>query len=745
MAELPASPDLYKNAINLNRYSNRVAKKIAIRYNQIIKDAIDEIRDIDTMPRRQAQLRRTVGSLKKSLDTWVTETSKELKTEITGLAESQSEFAIIELLDQIRSDPKTLNLKELVVSPDFAESIVSTDPTELNQVMLSDDLEQRVSGDRRATYSLGKRDGAMLTLPDGQPLEKSFRGLATKSAEKFRYAVQDGMLTGASVDRIAKGLIGSQFSREGSVRQIAATGGKDLTALANHQILTLVRTSVNQVANVASQKTYMAAGEDITDNFRFVATLDSRTSLTCATKDGKIYSYDKGPVPPLHFNCRSTTVAVPNWEALREKYGIEPPDDEVVRASVDGPVSAKTQYGEWLYEQRAVDSKGKYSGPGLEQIDALGIQKANYFNQLVERRTGQLTKNGKYKPETAMRIAANDSIVSLVRTDGSEKTLEEIRRAYKLKEKKVRELIEHLLVKEEASRSVKKVAKGESPSIAQLQIMLGGAKVGAADVNKVFDLMDEMEGVAGENARKLRMFTEKKQVACIWSTQREGTIVKNRSKMDHVLKSAQVKKSMERALKNEKAFIGNTKDVYRTILDNAINVDEKQSGPSSKLSFASGEVKRYLTAQGKGRSKMNGMTFPGANHILIKRKADMRPITSLTQMREDVKEAVKTAKKGKSLYWSANGEGMLKGKSHWLKTYVHEMGHQVHYTSGKPTLSSYDWTPSEYGSSNSAERFAETFVQYIFAPVELKKASPSAYKWVEDTLSSSLKEVEKWK
>ena len=139
------------------------------------------------------------------------------------------------------------------------------------------------------------------------------------------------------------------------------------------------------------------------------------------------------------------------------------------------------------------------------------------------------------------------------------------------------------------------------------------------------------------------------------------------------------------------------------------------------------------------------MTFPGANHILIKRKADMRPITSLKQMREDVKNAIKRAKTGKDLYWSANGEGMDKGASHWLKTYVHEMGHQVHYESGKPTLSSYDWTPSQYGSSNSAERFAETFVQYIFAPVELKKASPSAYKWVEDTLSSSLKEVETWK
>ena len=69
---LEAPPDLYKNAINLNRYSNRVAKQIAVRYNQIIKDAVTELQNPDTMQGRQRRLRLIMGSLKKSLDTWVT-------------------------------------------------------------------------------------------------------------------------------------------------------------------------------------------------------------------------------------------------------------------------------------------------------------------------------------------------------------------------------------------------------------------------------------------------------------------------------------------------------------------------------------------------------------------------------------------------------------------------------------------------------------------------------------------------
>ena len=44
--------------------------------------------------------------------------------------------------------------------------------------------------------------------------------------------------------------------------------------------------------------------------FRFIATLDRRTSATCRAHDGHVYPIDEasigGNVPPLHPNCRST-------------------------------------------------------------------------------------------------------------------------------------------------------------------------------------------------------------------------------------------------------------------------------------------------------------------------------------------------------------------------------------------------------------------------------------------------------
>ena len=69
----------------------------------------------------------------------------------------------------------------------------------------------------------------------------------------------------------------------------------------------LIRTETNHFYNQAANDSYKAMG---IDKYKFIATLDSRTSEICAHMDGKIIEVDKGAVgvniPPLHPNCRST-------------------------------------------------------------------------------------------------------------------------------------------------------------------------------------------------------------------------------------------------------------------------------------------------------------------------------------------------------------------------------------------------------------------------------------------------------
>ena len=161
--------------------------------------------------------------------------------------------------------------------------------------------------------------------------------------------------------------------------------------------ITIVRTTVNQVTNTASQSVYKA-NPDVTEEYRYIATLDSRTTPVCRDLDGQVFKYNQGPVPPQHFGCRSTTVAVVNYK----KWDFTPPPAGK-RASVGGAVPANTTYGKWLYGERA---KGSKFEPGAEQIAALGKQKAKYFNRL----------SNKYGPDQALK--------KLIREDNTEVSLQ---------------------------------------------------------------------------------------------------------------------------------------------------------------------------------------------------------------------------------------------------------------------------------------------------------------------------------
>jgi SPP1 gp7 family putative phage head morphogenesis protein len=385
---------LYRNAIDLNRYSNSVARRVINAYNDIIIDSVNQLRTIDDLaaPVKAARLRGILAQLKESLAGWAGDASELMVPELQGLAQLQSEFVTDELRKALPVGSRDA-VRTVEISPQFAQSVVTTDPTQLNVVALSDDLFAAVQGAPQ-TFSLTAAKGATITLPNGEVITKAFRGVAVDQAERFSHVVRNGLLTGETTPSIAKRLIGNlQFGEEAkTVRQLVAAGGQ-ATAVADNQIITLVRTSINQVANTASQQVY-EANQDITKKYRYVATLDTRTSSICRALDGREFEYGKGPMPPQHFNCRSTTVPVIDPDIL-------PPSTTATRASKDGQVPINQSYGEWLAKQ-----------PRSIQAEALGPGKVAYFNKLAD----------KYGPRNA--------IAKLVRDDGSELTLEQLRKRY---------------------------------------------------------------------------------------------------------------------------------------------------------------------------------------------------------------------------------------------------------------------------------------------------------------------------
>ena len=402
---------LYRNAIDLNRYSNSVARRVINAYNDIIIDATNQLRVIDDLaaPDKAARLRGILAQLKQSLAGWAGDATELTATELQGLAELQSEFVTDQLRKVLPAGSRDA-VRTVEISPQFAQSVVTTDPTQLNVVALSDDLFAAVQG-APATFSLTAAKGATITLPNGEVLEKAFRGIAVDQAEQFSQVVRNGLLTGETTPSIAKRLIGrlersgerlifgevattTRQLRAAGVKSIIASGG-ELTAMADNQIISLVRTSINQVANAAAMSIY-EANQDITKKYRYSATLDTKTSSICRALDGREFEYGKGPVPPQHFGCRSAVVAVIDYEGLDF---VPPPPGR--RASADGPVSVNTSYGQWLKDQ-----------PLKTQQDVLGPGKVPYFNRLVDK------------------YGARDAMAKLVRDDGSELTLDQLRKRY---------------------------------------------------------------------------------------------------------------------------------------------------------------------------------------------------------------------------------------------------------------------------------------------------------------------------
>ncbi len=390
---------LYRNAIDLNRYSNSVARRVINAYNDIILDSVNQLRLIEDLEEsaKAARLRSIIAQLKESLATWAGDSTELTALELQGLAELQSEFVEEQLKKVLPRGSRDI-VRTVEISPQFAQSVVMTDPTQINVVALSDDLFAAAYGSPQ-TFSLTAAQGATITLPNGQVIEKAFRGIAEDQAERFAQVVRQGLLTGEPTQDIARRLVGRlEFGQPAmSVKQLQLAGGQ-LTNAANHQVITLTRTSINQVANAASQQVY-EANQDITKKYRYVATLDSRTSAICRALDGREFPYGKGPKPPQHFNCRSVTVAVIDYDNLP----FDPPP-RGKRAAQGGMVPADTSYGEWLYDKDSKTGRAR-------QAEVLG-SKAPYFRKLSE----------KYGPK--------DAIAKLVRDDGSELTLQDLRNRY---------------------------------------------------------------------------------------------------------------------------------------------------------------------------------------------------------------------------------------------------------------------------------------------------------------------------
>ena len=185
---------------------------------------------------------------------------------------------------------------------------------------------------------------------EGLLLKDWYKGLEDGAFRRIKQNIMQGYVEGQTTDQIVRNI---REVSEGRTRRAAETA---------------VRTALAHTSNIARNESYRR-NRRVIKAIEWVATLDNRTTAVCRARDGKTYPYNKGPRPPAHAGCRSTTIPV--LKSLRQ-LGIKADEVPVksTRASMNGQVSNELNYDGWLRKQ-----------PKEFQDDVLGVQKAKLFRK----------------------------------------------------------------------------------------------------------------------------------------------------------------------------------------------------------------------------------------------------------------------------------------------------------------------------------------------------------------------------
>jgi SPP1 gp7 family putative phage head morphogenesis protein len=134
----------------------------------------------------------------------------------------------------------------------------------------------------------------------GRFLREWMAGLGEDQARRVRDAVRMGYIEGDSLQTLI-----------GRIRGTKAAGYKDgIMEIGRRAAERITRTAINHTANRAREAAFADLGSDLVKGVQWSSVMDSRTSLVCGGRDGKVYPLDSGPRPPAHFNCRSAVTMV---------------------------------------------------------------------------------------------------------------------------------------------------------------------------------------------------------------------------------------------------------------------------------------------------------------------------------------------------------------------------------------------------------------------------------------------------
>lgn len=231
-------------------------------------------------------------------------------------------------------------------------------------------------------------------LIEGAPSSEWWAKQSKDLRDAFRFQMRQALFGNETIQDMVRRVRGRRENRF-----------KDgILATSTRRAEALVRSSALAVANTARAEVFKE-NEDVIKGQQWLSTLDSRTTDICKALDGQAWYMDgrkmpgtileyRGP-PPAHWNCRSTLVPVMrSWSELtknpkirRKLRDAEKGLPDGIRASMDGKVSEKLDYEQWLKTK-----------PKEFQVEVLGETKYNLwkrgklaFTDLIDQRHNPLS------------------------------------------------------------------------------------------------------------------------------------------------------------------------------------------------------------------------------------------------------------------------------------------------------------------------------------------------------------------
>ena len=195
------------------------------------------------------------------------------------------------------------------------------------------------------------------------------------------------------VTGVKMGFVQGQTTRQ-IIKSVVGSGG--LADISERNAATVIRTALSHVSNEARNETYRQ-NSDIIEKYEWVSTLDSRTSTICKARDGMTWGIGKGPMPPAHPNCRSTTAPV-----ISSEFDFLDAGAKRAAKGADGgtQVSADTTYYEflkqqpaWFQDQALGPVRGKiFRNSGISPEEFRVISVDGFGNPLTLKQMAELDK-----------------------------------------------------------------------------------------------------------------------------------------------------------------------------------------------------------------------------------------------------------------------------------------------------------------------------------------------------------------